>query len=151
MKVEGKTHKKTIFELIVITVVLWWCAVFTFSQNMDKLSDCKFLTTVSKLMKIKVTPSRAHWVQAWGQPPNTALVICFLWPEIMFSHSVLLSILGKSVFESYTSFVNMIVFSSSLSDSVSLHFFLQRAPTYHNTCNYGGRMLMTFVTTAWFS
>lgn len=151
MKVEGKTHTKSIFELMVITVVLWWCAVFTFSHNMDKLSDYKFLTTVNKLMKIKVTPSRAHWVQAWGQPPSTALVICFLWPEILFSHSVLLSILGKSVFESDTSFVNMIVFSSSLSDSVCLHFFLQRAPTYHNTCNYCSGMLMTFVATAWFS
>lgn len=130
------------------------CSTFYFllsPKTWINLSDCKFLTTMSKLVKIKVTPSRAYWVQAWGQPPNTALAICFLWPEIMFSHSVLLSILGKSVFESYTSFVNMIVFSSSLSDSLSLHFFLQRAPTYHNTCNYGGRMLMTFVTTAWFS
>lgn len=129
MKVEGKTHRKSIFELIVITVVLWRCAVFSFSHNMDKLSDYKFLTTMSKLMKIKVTPSRAHWVQAWGQPPSTALVICFLRPEILFSHSVLLSILGKSVFESDTSFVNMIAFSSSLSDSVCIFSYKEHQLT----------------------
>lgn len=56
-------------------------------------------------MKIKVTPQVLIKFQAQGQPPHATLVICLLLPEILVFNLISLSILGKSWFESDTSFL----------------------------------------------
>lgn len=99
---------------------------FLFFQNTDKLSDCKFSTTMSKLMKIKVPPSSTHHIPGLG--PASLCHTCDLFSParnhfFFFSNPILLSILGKSWFEPHTLFCNTIIFSGSFWDSVALHFF----------------------------
>lgn len=45
----------------------YYCNFVLFFQDIDKLSDCK-ISTMKRLMKIKVTSSSAHQIQVWGQP-----------------------------------------------------------------------------------